>query len=90
MFEDWSPITIRDKETPVQIQRRMAAVGDVVYCTPGYAAPLTLYDAARGRVIEQHAHTGGAMEFVYDRGVLFVVTGGQSDVSPALTDAQRN
>ena len=41
MFPDWHPIYIRDKETPVQIQRRLAAVGDVVYCTPGYSAPIT-------------------------------------------------
>jgi hypothetical protein len=41
-FPDWHPILIRDKETPVQIQRRLVAIGDIVYCTPGYSAPITL------------------------------------------------
>ena len=35
MFPDWHPIYIRNKEMPVQLQRRLVAVGDVVYCTPG-------------------------------------------------------
>ncbi|MCH5374371.1 MAG: PQQ-binding-like beta-propeller repeat protein [Planctomycetes bacterium] len=90
MFSDWHPIYIRDKETPVQIQRRLAAVGDVVYCTPGYLAPITEYDAATGAVIKQHAGTAGTMEFVYDRGVLFVVTGDQSDIADSLTDPSRS
>jgi len=90
MFSDWHPIYIRNKETPVQIQRRAAAVGDVVYCTPGYTAPITVYDAATGAVIKEHAATAGTMEFVYDRGVLFVVTGDQSDISTALTDPSRS
>jgi outer membrane protein assembly factor BamB len=90
MFADWHPTYIRNKEMPVQIQRRLVAVGDVVYCTPGYTAPITVFDAATGAVIKKHAGTAGTMEFVYDRGVLFVVTGDQSDISTALTDPSRS
>ncbi|UCG49904.1 MAG: PQQ-binding-like beta-propeller repeat protein, partial [Phycisphaerales bacterium] len=90
MFSDWHPIYIRNKEMPVQIQRRLAAVGDVVYCTPGYTAPITVYDAATGAVIKKHARTAGVIEFVHDRGVLYVVTGDQSDISQALTDPSRS
>jgi len=90
LFSDWHPSYIRDKETPVQIQRRLVAVGDVVYCTPGYSAPVTAFDAATGAVIKKHARTAGTMEFVYDRGVLYLVTGDQSDISPALTDPIRS
>lgn len=86
MFSDWHPIYIRNKEMPVQIQRRLAAVEDVVYCTPGYAAPITVFDAATGAVTKTHAGTARTMEFVHDRGVLFVVTGDQSDISPALDE----
>lgn len=89
-FSDWHPTYIRNKEMPVQIQRRLAAVGDVVYCTPGYTAPITVYNAATGDVIRRHEGTKGTMEFVYDRGVLFVVTGDQSDISPAFDDIQRS
>jgi len=90
MFSDWHPIYIRNKEMPVQIQRRLAAVGDVVYCTPGYTAPITVFDAATGAVIKQHAATTGTMEFVHDRGVLYVVTGDQSDISEAHIDPARS
>jgi outer membrane protein assembly factor BamB len=90
MFTDWHPIYIRNKEMPVQIQRRLAAVGDVVYCTPGYSAPITVFDAATGAVIKKHTSTVGTMEFVHDRGVLYVVTGDQSDISQALTDPSRS
>jgi outer membrane protein assembly factor BamB len=90
MFTDWHPIYIRNKEMPVQIQRRLAAVGDVVYCTPGYSAPITVFDAATGDVIKEHAGTTGTMEFVHDRGVLYVVTGDQSDISQAHEDLSRS
>ena len=53
MFSDWHPIYIRNKEMPVQLQRRLAAVGDVVYCTPGYSAPITVFDAATGAVMQE-------------------------------------
>ncbi|MCH5373132.1 MAG: PQQ-binding-like beta-propeller repeat protein, partial [Planctomycetes bacterium] len=75
---------------PVQIQRRLVAVGDVVYCTPGYTAPITVYEAATGTVVKEHAATEGTMEFVHDRGALFVVTGDQSDISPANDDLSRS
>ena len=90
MFSDWHPIYIRNKEMPVQIQRRLAAVGDVVYCTPGYSAPITVFDAATGEVIKKHTGTAGTMEFVHDRGVLYVVTGDQSDISQAHAELSRS
>jgi outer membrane protein assembly factor BamB len=90
MFSDWHPTYIRNKEMPVQIQRRLAAVGDVVYCTPGYSAPITVFDAATGAVIKKHDATAGTMEFVHDRGVLYVVTGDQSDISEAHTNLSRS
>jgi SAM-dependent methyltransferase len=90
MFTDWHPIYIRNKEMPVQIQRRLAAVGDVVYCTPGYSAPITVFDAATGAVIKEHKRTAGTMEFVYDCGVLYIVTGDQADISQAHEDLSRS
>ena len=89
MFADWHPTYIRNKEMPVQIQRRVVAVGDVVYCTPGYTAPITVFDAATGTVVKKHKRTAGTMEFVHDRGVLYVVTGDQFDISPAHADLSK-
>jgi len=90
MFPDWHPIYIRDKETPVQLQRRLVAAGDVVYCTPGYAAPVTAFDAATGAVKKKYEGTAKTVEFVYDRNVLFVVAGEQSDISESLLDQSRS
>jgi outer membrane protein assembly factor BamB len=89
-FPDWHPIYTRDKETPVQIQRRLVAVGDTVYCTPGYKAPITAFDAATGDVIREYSGTAGTMEFVYDRGRLFIVTGDQADIAPSIADPSRS
>lgn len=90
MFPDWHPIYIRDKETPVQLQRRLAVVGDTVYCTPGYTAPITAFDAASGAVKGRYEGTAGTKEFVYEKGVLFVVTGDPSDISEALENPARS
>jgi len=74
-FPDWHSTLIYDKDMPVQLQRRCAAIGDTVYCTPGYFAPVTAYDAATGAVKKVYEGTGDTTEFVYDRGTLYVVTG---------------
>jgi len=89
MFADWHPTYIRNKNMPVQIQRRAAATGDVVYCTPGYTAPITVFDAATGRVLKKHKRTAGTMEFVLDRGLLYAVTGDQYDIAPTHGDLAR-
>jgi len=75
---------------PVQIQRRLAAAEDVVYCTPGYTAPISVFDAATGRVLKTHKQTARTMEFVHDRGVLYAVTGDQYDISPTHEDLAKS
>ena len=74
-FPDWHPTLIYDKNMPVQLQRRCAAIGDTVYCTPGYFAPVTAFEAATGAVKKKYEGTERTTEFVYDRGTLYVVTG---------------
>jgi outer membrane protein assembly factor BamB len=78
-FPDWHPVNIHTKETPVQLQRRLAAIGQIVYCTPGFTAPVTALDAATGNVIKTYAGTERTTEFLYDRGVLYVVIGDPTD-----------
>ncbi len=89
-FPDWHPIYLRNKEMPVQLQRRLAAVGDLVYCTPGYSAPITAFDAATGEVVRTLAATAETREFVYDRGILFAITGDQDEYSSALLDPTKS
>ncbi len=78
-FPDWHPVNIRTKETPVQLQRRLAAVGDVVYCTPGYTAPVTALEAATGKVLKTYEGTERTTEFLYDSGVLVAILGDPTD-----------
>ncbi len=74
-FPDWEPVTRYIKDMAVQLQRRTAAIGDMVYCTPGLAAPLTAFDAATGKIIRQYEGTERTQEFAYHQGVLYLVVG---------------
>ncbi|HUV66784.1 MAG TPA: PQQ-binding-like beta-propeller repeat protein [Sedimentisphaerales bacterium] len=78
-FPDWHPVNIRTKLTPVQLQRRLAAIGDTIYCTPGFYAPVTALEAATGKVIKTYDGTERTTEFLYDRGVLYAVIGDPTD-----------
>ena len=71
----WEPVTRHIKSTPIQLQRRLAAIGDTVYCTPGFDTPVTAFDAATGEIVKTYDGTERAQEFVFDRGVLYLVFG---------------
>ena len=74
-FAEWEPVTRHIKSTPIQLQRRLAAIGDTVYCTPGFDTPITAFDAATGEILRTYEGTERVQEFVYDRGVLYLVDG---------------
>lgn len=78
-FADWEPINIYIKYTPTQLQRQLVALADKVYCTPGLDAPIAVFDAVTGRVLKRYAGTDRTQEFIYDRGVLYVVLGDPYD-----------
>jgi len=58
-----------------QIQRRIAAVGDKVYCLLGTNEPISVLDGATGEVLECYANTANTQEFAYDAGILYVAVG---------------
>ena len=74
-FPDWEPVTRYIKDIAIQLQRRLAAIGDTVYCTPGLAAPLTALDAATGKTLKTYKGTERTQEFAFDQGVLYLVMG---------------
>ncbi|MCK4284121.1 MAG: PQQ-binding-like beta-propeller repeat protein, partial [Candidatus Brocadiae bacterium] len=78
-FPDWHPVNIHTKLTPVQLQRRLVAIGELLYCTPGFTAPVTALEAATGKVIKTYDGTERTTEFLYDRGVLYAVIGDPTD-----------
>ena len=74
-FPEWEPITRYVKDIAVQLQRRLAAIGDTVYCTPGLNAPVTALDGATGKIVKEYEGTQRTQEFAYDQGVLYLVVG---------------
>ncbi len=61
---------------PSDIARRLVAVGDTVYVTLGYHAPVSAIDAATGKTRRTYEGTEGAREILFHGGTLLVVTGG--------------
>ena len=74
-FPDWEPVTRYVKDIAIQLQRRVAAVGDTVYGTPGLEAPLTAFDAATGKIVRTYKGTQRTQEFACEAGVLYLVIG---------------
>ena len=57
---------------PNQIPKRLIAIGDTVYTTLGFNAPLTALDAATGKVIRTYKGTKFTDEILYRDGVLIM------------------
>ncbi|MDB4516915.1 PQQ-like beta-propeller repeat protein, partial [Crocinitomicaceae bacterium] len=64
-----------NKYIATQYQRRIAAIGDILYCPLGMGEPVSAIDGATGEVIKEFPATAGVQEFVYDRGVLYAAVG---------------
>ena len=60
---------------PSQLPRRLVAVNDRVYVTLGFGEPVTALDAATGETVREYAGTEGTREILYDKGLLYLVTG---------------
>jgi len=78
-FPDWHPINLYIKHLTAQIMRRLVVIGDTVYCTPGYSAPITAFDAATGKKLKVYDGTERTQEIVYNQGTLFAVIGDHVD-----------
>ena len=74
-LKGWHQTASYVKFVPTQIQRRLAAVGDKVYCTLGYTAPIGVFDAATGEELKTLAGTAKTVEFVHDRGIIHAIIG---------------
>ena len=74
-YSEWEQVTVYIKNYHAQMQRRLAAIGDTVYCTPGLNAPLTALDGATGRILKEYNGTEGTKEFVFHKGKLYAMVG---------------
>ena len=71
----WESVTLYIKCQPVQQQRRMAVVGDTLYCTLELEGPASAVDAATGEVLKVYENTSPTQEVAYDQGILFLNVG---------------
>lgn len=69
----WWPRLAGWTSNPPQLHRRLVAVGDRVYATLGWFAPVTALDAATGRTLKTYPGTEGTEEIVWVDGVLLLV-----------------
>jgi outer membrane protein assembly factor BamB len=58
-----------------QIQRRIVAIGDEVYCLLGTDEPISMLDGATGGILKCYENTANTQEFAYDAGILYVAVG---------------
>ncbi|MCP4455880.1 MAG: PQQ-binding-like beta-propeller repeat protein, partial [Planctomycetes bacterium] len=74
-YPDWEQVTVYIKDYHAQMQRRLVAIGNTVYCTPGLTAPVTALDAATGNILRTFPGTEGTQELVFHNGRIYVVMG---------------
>jgi len=77
----WESVTMYIKCQPVQQQRRMAVVGDTLYCTLQLEGPTSAVDAATGEVLKVYENTSPTQEVAYDQGILFLNVGDRFNTS---------
>jgi outer membrane protein assembly factor BamB len=80
-FPQWESVLVYIKDYHAQMKRRLVAIGDTVYCTPGIDSPVAVLDAATGTQLRQFKGTEGTQEFVYHDGHLYLVIGDRMNFS---------
>ncbi len=68
----WFPHIVNWCQSPLQLQRRLVAVGDRVYVTLGLHSPLSVLDATTGDVLDEYENTRGTEEIVCHDGILLL------------------
>ncbi|MHC4500938.1 MAG: outer membrane protein assembly factor BamB family protein, partial [Planctomycetota bacterium] len=77
----WESVTMYIKCQPVQQQRRMAVVGETLYCTLQLEGPTSAVDAATGKILKVYENTSPTQEVAYDQGILFLNVGDRFNTS---------
>jgi len=75
MIKRWESVTMYIKCQPLQQQRRMAVVGDKLYCTLQLEGPTSALDAATGEILKVYENTSPTQEVAYDQGILYLNVG---------------
>jgi len=84
-IEPWEGHLRPFRTGPTALARRLIAAGEHVYVTLGYGKPITVLDAATGKVVRDCEQTANAMELALDNGTLFAVVGDHDPFPPQDT-----
>ncbi len=79
--------TNRPGDFPLNIQKRLVAIGDKVYVTLGYRAPVSELDARTGEILKTYDGTEGTGEILYVDGTLVLAILDQGQIKVAAVDA---
>lgn len=74
-IESWESQHRPFRTGPTDLPRRLVAVGDQVFVTLGYQAPVSALDAATGTVLREYVGTEGTEEILVQGEKLFLVVG---------------
>ncbi|MFH1268220.1 MAG: PQQ-binding-like beta-propeller repeat protein, partial [Planctomycetota bacterium] len=77
----------RPGDVPFNLQKRLVAVGDKVYVTLGYHAPVSELDAGTGEVLQTYAGTERTGEILYVEGTLVLSVPSGDQVKVVAVDA---
>lgn len=72
-IDGWEGAQRGKKVGPAQVNRRLVAVDNRVYATLGEAAPVSVLDAATGKILRVLQQTSPAREFIVSNGVLLAL-----------------
>jgi len=89
-IDDWGPTLRNFRSGPAEIGRRLVAVGDEVFVTLGFEAPVSVLDAAMGETMAALPGTEGTEEILVSDGVVLVVTGSPKAELRDWAGAQRD
>lgn len=86
-IDTWFPHIVNWGQTPLQLERRLVAVGNRVYVTLGLYAPLSALDATTGQTLKVYPNTEGAEEIIFHKGTLLVIV--RSVTKERITESKK-
>ena len=89
-WRSWKPswFSPRPGDIPLNIQKRLVAVGDNLYVTLGYHAPVSEIDAKTGKVLKTYDGTAQTAEILYHDGTLILTILREDRARIMAVDAQ--
>jgi len=86
-WKEWSLIWKARFNQPNNVPKRLTAVGDRVYVTLGFNAPLTALDAAGGQIVKTYKGTDFTDEILYQEGTLILSVNQAAQEPGSVADA---